>query len=300
MNRRESLRLLTACAAVSPIRAADQAAPLSIPLRAIPFTGEKIPVFGVVSAPNTPEKRPAEVEEVLKPFVEMGGKMVMVSPRHEGADEVIGNALGKLGVKDKVFLAGMVRAQGKEAGVTSMKETMECLGTKKMDLMLVADLVDAKVHLDTLRGWKKDGLVRYIGLEHSIPSNRYFEEMTRLAASVPIDFIHIDYSISRSMADKRLLGVASDKGIAVIAARPLGGGEIAVKADTMELPGWAAELGCKSWHQLFLKFALSHPAITSSVITMPSPSSLAELAEAAHGPMLDAGLRTKLLDLFRS
>ena len=224
----------------------------------------------------------------------------MVSPRHEGADEVIGNALGKLGGKDKVFLAGMVRAQGKEAGVTSMKETMEYLGTKKMDLMLVADLLDAKAHLDTLRGWKKDGLVRYIGLEHSIPSDQYFEEMSRLAASEPIDFIHIDYSISRPLADKKLLAVASDKGIAVIAERPLVGGNIAMKADTMELPGWATELGCKSWQQLFFKFTISHPAITSSVIAMPSRSKLVELAEAAQGPMLDAGLRTKLLDLFGS
>ncbi|QJE94414.1 aldo/keto reductase [Luteolibacter luteus] len=280
--------------------AADQAAATSIPLRAIPSSGEKIPVLGVDSAANTPEKRSAEVEEFLKPFVEMGGKMVMVSPRHEGADEAIGNALGRLGVKDEVFLAGMIRVQGKEAGVTSMKETMVNLGTKKMDLMLISDLIDVKAHLNTLRGWKKDGLIRYLGLEVSFPVPQYLDETTRLAATEPLDFIQVRYSPNMPQADKKLLGVASDRGIAVIANNPLGGGNIAIKSQAMKLPGWATELGCKTWNQLFFKFTISHPAVTSSVLTMAAPSLLAEIAEAAQGPMLDAGLRTKLLELFSS
>jgi len=293
MNRRDSFRILAASAAALPVVAAE--VPEGLPTRAIPSSGEKIPRIGFCSSPNTGELPPATTEESLKAYVSMGSKVLAVSPRHEGADEVFGGLIGKLNLRDKLFLSGMVRARGKEDGIAAMKTTMKNLGAERMDLFLVSDLIDAKVHLDTLRGWKKDGLVKYIGIQQTILGPQFLEETCKVAQSEVLDFIQIDYSLSSHFADRKLLPLATDKGIAVLASFPLGGGESAQNAEKRPLPDWAVELRCKSWRQLFLKFTLSHPAITCALITrLPLPL-IREVMEAAQGPLPDEKMRERIL-----
>lgn len=295
MNRRNSFRLLAAGAAASPLTAAAGEPPIAS--CTIPSSGEKIPILGLSSSPNTGERSADELLESLKPFIAMRGKMVSASQRHADSDQAIGRAIKQV-PRENLFLTGRIWTTGKEAGELAMKSMMSKLGTEKMDLLMIENLLDAKVHLDTLSGWKADGRVRYIGVHHTISGPGFMNEVAELAKTVALDFVQVSYSLSSPMAEQKLFHVTKDKGIAVIAEHPLGGGEHRMKTQKMELPAWAKGYSCRTWDQLFYKYTMAHPAVSASVVNMGLPWLVTDIAEATRGVMLNEEHRAALRALF--
>lgn len=264
--------------------------------RRIPSTAEAIPVIGLgtwqtfdVGADST--KR-APLEEVLNGFVALGGKVVDSSPMYKTAEEVVGEIASKLELRERLFVATKVWTSGEAEGIEQMEESMRKLQTSPIDLMQVHNLVDVETHLDTLRNWKREGRVRYIGVTHYRAESH--DAVADLIASEKVDFIQINYSAGEPEAERRLLPLAMDRGVAVIANRPFGGGNLLRRLNAQPLPEWASEIECQSWSQLLLKFAISHPAITCAIPGTAKVSHLRDNMKAGYGTLPDEPLRAKI------
>ena len=301
MTRRHSLRLLSAgtAAAAGSLRGADETSP-AMATRAIPSSGEKLPVIGMGTW-QTFDVRPKEaapLEPVLQAFVELGGKVLDSSPMYGQSEEIAGHMIGKFKLREKLFVATKVWTQGKDKGIEQMKASMEKLQSKPIDLMQVHNLVDVAAHLDTLRGWKKEGLVRYIGITHYTASQH--DAVEKLLKAETLDFVQINYSVAERDAEKTLLPLAKDRGVAVIANRPFAGGEVFKKLRSNPLPDWAKEIDCTSWAQLLLKFVVSHPAMTCAIPATSKVDHLRDNMKAGYGKMPDEEIRKKIGELVRS
>ena len=245
--------------------------------RAIPSSGEQLPVIGLGSwqvfdvGPEAGERRP--LEEVLSRFVALGGRVVDSSPMYGRAEQVIGDIAAKLGLHSALFLATKVWTTGKAEGVTSMEQSFVRLQTKKLDLIQVHNLIDAPTHLATLRSWKEEGRIRYIGITHYASSA--YSEVAKLLRNEKIDFLQINYSLGEPEAEKEILPLAQDRGVAVLVNRPFGGGDLFSRVRQKPLPDWAAEFDCNSWAQFLLKWIVSHSAVTCVI---PATGS-----DAGHG-----------------
>ncbi|HYD63269.1 MAG TPA: aldo/keto reductase [Noviherbaspirillum sp.] len=291
MNRREAMRLMVAAAAGFGSAGAQAAsagpAAGAILSRPIPSSGEMLPVIGLgtwqtfdVGTSNA-ERTP--LAEVLSAFSALGGRLVDSSPMYGRAEEVAGDSAASLGLREKLFIATKVWTSGKEAGIRQMEESMRRLRAKPIDLMQVHNLVDVRTHLATLREWRQQGIVRYIGVTHYTAGAH--EDVARVLSSEKLDFVQINYSVGEREAERRLLPLARDRDVAVIANRPFSGGDLLRRLRDRPLPGWAADLDCDSWAQLLLKFVISHPAMTCAI---PATSKLAHLRDnmkAGHGRM---------------
>src|SRR3954468_4920571 len=224
--------------------------------RPIPSSGEKLPVIGLGTwqvfdlGPGPAERQP--LEEVLSRFVALGGKVIDSSPMYGRAEQVIGDIAAKLGLHASLFLATKVWTTGKNEGIASMERSLARLQTKRLDLMQVHNLVDAQTHLATLRSWKEQGRVRYIGITHYTSSS--YPEVVKLLRTEKVDFLQINYSLGEREAEKEILPLAQDRGVAVLANRPFGGGDLFTQVRQNPLPGWAAEFDCQSWAQFLLKW----------------------------------------------
>jgi diketogulonate reductase-like aldo/keto reductase len=235
---------------------------------------------------------PATLEEVLKVFSELGGRLLDSSPMYGRSEQVAGQLVEKLGLRGKLFIATKVWTQGKAQGIAQMEASMTKLHARPIDLMQVHNLVDVATHLDTLRGWKKDGIVRHIGITHYAASHH--EAVAKLIASESLDFVQINYSVGEREAENRLLPLAKDRGVAVIANRPFAGGELFGRLRGKPLPDWAKEIGCESWAELLLKFVVSHPAITCAIPATSKVAHLRDNMRAGHGAMPDEALRRRI------
>lgn len=264
--------------------------------RPIPSSGERLPVIGLGTydtfdvGGSTVERAP--LEGVLRAFVHLGGRLVDSSPMYNRSEEVVGDLAAKLGVQEKLFVATKVWTRGKEDGIAQMEESMRKMRAKPIDLMQVHNLVDVNTHLETLQRWKGESRVRYVGVTHYTASAH--DEVARIIASRPLDFIQINYSIGEPEAERRLLPMALERGVAVIANRPFAGGDLFRRLRSRPLPPWAAEIDCDSWAQMMLKFVISHPAITC---TIPATSKVAHLHDnmkAGTGRLPDEKLRARI------
>lgn len=297
MTRRESLRIFAAATATGPAAAFAQepAAPAML-TRAIPSTGEKLPVIGMGTW-QTFDVRPKEaapLEEVMKTFVELGGKVLDSSPMYGKSEEIAGHMIEKFGLRPKLFVATKVWTTGKAEGIAQMEASMKKLRAKPIDLMQVHNLQDVKTHLDTLRGWKKDGIVRYFGVTHYTASQHAAVE--KMIASETLDFVQINYSVGEREAEEKLLPMAKDRGVAVIANRPFAGGNLFAQLRDKPLPDWAKEIGCETWAQILLKFVVSHPAITCAIPATSKVKHLRDNMAAGHGPMPDEAMRKRIVE----
>jgi diketogulonate reductase-like aldo/keto reductase len=292
MTRRDTFRLIGAGMMAGSASAADESAAMLT--RPIPSTGEKLPVIGMGTWQTFDVADPAPLEEVLKVFSELGGKLLDSSPMYGKSEQVAGDLLGKLGLREKLFVATKVWTKGKAEGIAQMEASMKKLRARPIDLMQVHNLVDVGTHLDTLRGWKKDGIVRYLGITHYTASQH--EAVAKLVASETLDFLQINYSVGEREAEDKLLPLAKDRGVAVIANRPFAGGELFKKLRAKPLPGWAKEIGCDSWAQVMLKFVVSHPAITCAIPATSKVTHLRDNMKAGHGAMPDEALRQRIAD----
>lgn len=295
MTRRDSIRILAAGAGCTAAVAADDAAP-AINTRPIPSSGEKLPVIGMGTWQtfDVPQEKAASMEPILQAFVELGGKVLDSSPMYGRSEEMAGGMIGKFGLRDKLFVATKVWTTGKEEGIKQMEASMKKLKARPIDLMQVHNLQDVATHLETLRGWKKDGLVRYLGITHYTASQH--EAVEKLLAAETLDFVQINYSVGERDAEKRLLLLAKDRGIAVIANRPFAGGELIKGLTKKPLPDWAKEIDCSSWAQLLLKWVVSHPAMTCAIPATSKIDHLRDNMKAGFGTMPDETMRKRIAE----
>jgi diketogulonate reductase-like aldo/keto reductase len=295
MTRREAAKLIggTAAAVVLPITMQAATESSTMLTRTIPSSGEKLPVIGLgtwrafdvdLTADNH-----RQLEEVLSLFVKLGGRVIDSSPMYGRAEEVIGDLTATLGIRDKLFLATKVWTHGKENGIKSMERSMALLRTKRIDLMQVHNLVDVHTHLATLREWKRQGRIRYMGITHYEAGA--FADIEKLMRSEKLDFVQINYSLMEPEAEQRLLPLAQERRIAVIANRPFGAGDLFDKVRSKPLPGWAAEFDCRSWAQFFLKWIVANPAVTCVIPATDKPRHLEDNMLGGIGRLPDANIR---------
>jgi diketogulonate reductase-like aldo/keto reductase len=255
--------------------------------RPIPSSGETIPVIGLGTwqvfdvGANASQRAP--LQEVLRAFVELGGRVVDTSPMYGQAETVLGDLMAATGLRDQLFVATKVWTSGKAEGIRQMESSLSKLRTASVDLMQVHNLVDVEAHLATLEGWKRDGRVRYVGITHYQAGGH--EPLAKLVASRQLDFVQVNYSIGESEADRRLLPLCQERGVAVLINRPFGGGGLLRRLRSRPVPAVAAELGCETWGQLLLKWVIAHPAVTCAI---PATSQVAHMREnmaAGDGPL---------------
>jgi diketogulonate reductase-like aldo/keto reductase len=294
MSRREFVRVALGAGAFA--LAGEFAMAESILRKPIPKTGELLPAIGLgtwqtfdVGAAQSSRD---PLKEVLREFVRFGGSVIDSSPMYGKSESVVGALAAELGVDKQLFLATKVWTRGREAGIRQMEESFKRLRTQRMDLMQVHNLLDYRTHLATLGRWKEQGKVRYIGVTHYTASAH--DELARVLASENLDFVQVNYSIAERDAEQRLLPLAAEKRIAVLANRPLAAGGLFSRVRGRSLPPWAKEIGCASWAQFFLKFSISHPAITCAIPATSKVEHLVDNMRAALGPLPDAATRERM------
>jgi diketogulonate reductase-like aldo/keto reductase len=264
--------------------------PTPMNTRPIPSSKENLPVIGCGTwlgfdySPGTPEY--ARLPGVLEALFDAGGRVVDSSPMYGRAEANTGDLLAAAKSRDKAFLATKVWTSGREAGIAQMEQSFARLKTQRMDLMQVHNLVDWRTHLATLRDWKAQGRVRYIGITHYTASA--YGEVEAVLRAEKLDFLQINYSLDERTSEKRLLPLAAERGVAVIVNMPFGGGGLLRRLRDKPLPAWAAEIGCTSWAQVLLKFVLGHPSVTCAIPGTSRPEHMAENAKAGMGVVPDA------------
>ncbi|PYS79182.1 MAG: aldo/keto reductase, partial [Acidobacteria bacterium] len=303
MTRREATRLIGASAAglllpVDTLRAQAKAEPLAMLTRAIPSTGEKLPVIGLgtwqaFDVDLTSDNR-RQLGDVLSLFVKFGGRVVDTSPMYGRAEDVIGELTTALGVQDKIFLATKVWTRGRQNGIKSMERSMALLRAKRIDLMQVHNLVDVETQLATLREWKAQGRIRYLGITHYEAGA--FPDVEKIMRSEKLDFVQINYSLMEREAEERLLPLAHEREVAVIVNRPFGGGDLFSRTRSKPLPDWAAEFDCRSWAQFFLKWIVGHPAVTCVIPATDKPRHLEDNIQAGIGRFPDEKMRHRMVE----
>ncbi|MEP7140022.1 MAG: aldo/keto reductase [Caldimonas sp.] len=266
--------------------------------RPIPSSGETLPVIGCGTylgfdqAPGTPGY--AALPGVVDALLDAGGTVLDSSPMYGRAEETTGELLAADGRRDEAFLATKVWTSGRAEGIRQMEMSMRRLRTDRIDLMQVHNLVDWRTQLATLRRWKAEGRIRYVGVSHYTPS-AYAEVESVLRAERGIDFLQIDYALDDREAERRLLPLAGERGLAVIVNLPFGGGGLLRRLLPRPLPPWAAEIGCASWAQVLLKFVLSHPAVTCTIPGTRRREHMQDNAAAGFGSLPDAAFwRTRI------
>jgi diketogulonate reductase-like aldo/keto reductase len=307
MNRRNVLNAITAIGAASlvgsPLRSSHaqsrSEAVTKMPqilTRKIPSSGELMPVIGIgtwqtFDVGNDAASR-APLEEVMREFAALGGKVIDSSPMYGRSEDVAGEVIAKLKLRDQLFIATKVWTSGKSAGIAQMETSMAKLHAKPIDLMQVHNLLDVEIHLATLSAWKREGRVRHIGVTHYTASA--YDAVAKIIAKHPVDTVQINYSIGEREAEQRLLPLARERGIAVIINRPFAGGELFRRLRATPLPSWAGEIGCTSWAQLMLKFVIGHPAVTCAIPGTGKLEHLRDNMAAAFGTLPDEKMRLKI------
>jgi diketogulonate reductase-like aldo/keto reductase len=268
----------------------------SIIRKPIPKTGESLPAIGLGTwqtfdvGPGKSSREP--LKEVLRQFVRLSGSVIDSSPMYGKSEGVAGELAAELSAHKQLFLATKVWTSGREAGIRQMEESFKRLRTKRMDLMQVHNLVDYRTHLGTLRRWKEQGKVRYVGVTHYTASAH--DELARVLASEDVDFVQINYSIAEREAERRLLPLAAEKRIAVLANRPLAAGGLFSRVRDKSLPPWSKEIGCATWAQFFLKFVISHPGVTCAIPATSKVEHLVDNMQAQLGPVPDPVTRERM------
>ena len=299
ITRRAAVRLVSGATAAVLLRTRMSAAPLpnEILKRAIPSTGEQIPVVGLGTwqvfdvGESLNERDP--LREVLRRFVQLGGKVIDSSPMYGRAESVIGDLTSELHLRDKLFLATKVWTSGKQSGIDSMERSFQRLRVQKLDLMQVHNLVDVDTQLATMRVWKERGRIRYLGITHYV--NSAFPEVERILRREKLDFVQINYSITDRGAEDRLLPLARERGVATLINRPFASGDIFSRVRNKPLPEWAKEFDCSSWGQFLLKWILANEAVTCAIPATGKVSHLEDNMTAGLGRLPDQKLRQRML-----
>lgn len=255
--------------------------------RPILGTSEWLPAVGVgtwqtfdvgdVGAERDPLKA------VLKTLVENGGSVIDSSPMYGQSEKVVGDLSSELNLSSKLFVATKVWTRGEREGIAQMNQSFNLLQRKKIDLMQIHNLVDWQTHLKTLRAWKEQGKVRYIGITHYTESA--YDAIEQIMLREPLDFIQVNYSLLSLKAAERLFPLAQEKKISVLVNQPFEEGALFQRVKGKVPPLWAEEFNCHSWGQFFLKFILSHPAVTCVIPGTSKPQHMLDNLGAGMGPL---------------
>jgi aryl-alcohol dehydrogenase-like predicted oxidoreductase len=264
----------------------------------IPSSGENIPIIGIGTArryedvKNDAEKGP--LRETIRQFQSLGGKVIDSSPSYGTAEAVVGELVEGLKARDGLFLATKVslRKVGRAEGIAQIEESFKRLRTNKIDLIAVHNLRDTDTQLRTLREMKQAGRIRYVGITTSF-DNQY-GEFEQVMKKETLDFIQVDYALDNRDAGERIIPLAGDRGMAVMINLPFGRGRLFKAVQGKKLPEWAKEFDCHSWAQFFLKYIVSHPAITCAVPGMAQTKYVVDNLGAASGRLPDAVMRRRM------
>ncbi len=290
MNRREVLAAGALMAATSLTRGAAAEAPLI--RRRIPSSGEELPVIGLgTSGPFEVDATPARREplrEVLQGFFAAGARLIDTSPMYSTAESVLGDLLTPQ-MHSQAFLATKVWTHGESAGIEQMTRSAQLLGTQRLDLIQVHNLLDLDTQLKTLRAWKEAGKVRYLGVTHYTVGAH--AELARVLEREKLDFVQFNYSPMTRDAERRLLPLARDRGIAVLVNRPFEDGALFKRVSGRAVPAWAADIGATSWGQLALKFIAAEPAVTCIIPATGKLEHLRDNLDGGRGILPDARQR---------
>ena len=282
--------------AVGPTRSLAQSALIQ---RAIPKTGERLPIIGLGTYRTfNVGDDPAELEplrQVTELFFQHGGTVVDSSPGYGPSEAAFGHVVRQIDTPDDLFVATKVRAEGREEGIVQMQASPEKMGVEEIDLMQVHSLADWRTQLPILKERKAEGTYRYIGITAS--REELYEEFIAVMRSEPLDFIQINYSVAERSAQETILPLAMDRGMAVLVNRPFAAGALFPHVENQALPDWAAEFDCETWGQFFLKFVLSHPAVTVALQATTSPEHLLDNLSAGQGRMPDEEIRQRMVRL---
>ena len=257
-----------------------------------------LPVVGLGTwqAFDTAEReRRGPQRDVLRRFVELGGRVVDSSPMYGAAETAVGDLATELGIRESLWVATKVWTTGRAAGVAQMEQSLRRLGGKSLDLLQVHNLLDWQAHLPTLREWKAAGRIRYVGITHySAAGHAALEDVMRRE---PLDFVQLNYSPAEREAERRLLPLARDRGIAVLVNRPLAQGAVLSGVRGRPLPPWAVEIDASSWAQLCLKWILAHPAVTCVIPATSRVAHLEDNMRAGLGRLPEAAARERIAAL---
>jgi diketogulonate reductase-like aldo/keto reductase len=287
-----SFALASGLAGTFPGRAAE------LNQRPIPRSGELLPTIGLGTWLTFDigggRFDLARRRQVLDAFFAGGGRLIDSSPMYGRAEAVVGELLAQTGRAASAFSATKVWIHGREAGIAQMNESLKLWRLPRFDLMQIHNMVDWEAHADTLRHWKVDGRIRYLGITTS--HGRRHAALGEAVRRADFDFVQLTYSLADRSAEARLLPLAAERGAAVIANRPFDGGALVDRLNAMPLPRWAAEIDCASWAQVCLKWIVAHPAVTCAIPATTNPEHMRENIAAARGRLPDAALRRTIAD----
>ena len=297
LSRRELLKAGIGAGASLFLPSTDmlaQAGPLI--QKKIPSTGESVPIVGLGTARRyeavTTEAERAPLRETLREFKALGGKVVDSSPTYGTAEQVVGDLVSELKIRDSLFIATKVSISGRDAGLKQLEQSFKRLQMPRIDLIAVHNLRDTQTHLLTLREWQQAGRIRYVGITTSFDNQYRDFEQTMKAEK--LDFIQVDYALDNRDAGERIIPLAADRGMAVMINLPFGRGRLFNAVQGKKLPEWAGEFDCKTWPQFFLKYLVSHPAVTCAIPGMAKAEYVRDNLAAARGRLPDAAMRRRM------
>jgi diketogulonate reductase-like aldo/keto reductase len=264
--------------------------------RPIPSTGEPLPVVGCGTRRtfDVGDNREAQaaLAEVLRILFDNGGSVIDSSPMYGSSEAVAGAVLTRIGGHGRAFVATKVWTEGRDAGIAQMEESMRRFQQPRIDLMQIHNLLDWRTQLATLREWKAQGRIRYLGITHY--TSGAFAEVEAVMRSETVDFVQINYAADDRAAEQRLLPLALERGIGMIVNQPFGGGGLLRKLKGQPVPAWSKEIGCATWAQLLLKFVLAHPAVTCVIPGTGRPEYMQDNVRAGFGSYPDESMRQRI------
>ena len=304
-DRRRFMKLLTGLAGSAfiahgrAVAANDERQAIT---KTIPSNGESIPVIGMGTSRTfdvggTPSEL-ARLLPVLEAFFAGGGTFVDSSPMYGSAEQVLGKLLDQTSRSKPLFAATKVWTDGRESGIRQMEQSRTLWGVERFDLMQIHNLRDWRVHYETLRAMKAEGRIRHIGITTS--HGRYHDELLSILKSHPFDFVQFSYNIANREVESRLLPLAAEQGVAVIINRPFARGSLFRKTRERPLPEWAAEFDCNSWGQFFLKYVVSHPAVTCAIPATSKVHHMVDNMGAGFGRLPDSSARKEMERYFEA
>ena len=265
--------------------------------RQIPSSGEELPVVGLgtwqtfdVGASDV-DRDP--LREVLRLFVENGGTVIDSSPMYGQSEAVVGDLTAELEIRDDLFFATKVWKEGRADGIDQMNESYRLMKVDRIDLLQVHNLVDWETHLPTLRKWKSEGRLRYIGMTHY--QVRAYSRLEELIRTRQLDFVQFNFSMATRTAEESILPLAAEHGVATLINRPYEGGSLFGRVSGHDLPAWAAEFDCESWGQFFLKYLLSNPHVTCVIPGTGNPRHIVDNTRAGYGRLPDEETRRRMV-----
>ena len=303
ISRRRFLQSSGAAALFCTLAPASAATSQATPIKKIiPSSGEQLSVIGLGTSRtfdvDSDSAAQSPLVEVMQAFFDNGGQLIDSSPMYGSAEAVTGELLKAVSNTRGLFTATKVWTYGKNEGIAQMQRSMRRLGVDQIDLMQIHNLRDWKTHIETLRDWKQQGKIRYLGITTS--HGRYHQELETILQQEPLDFVQFSYNIENRTVEQRLLPLAQERGIATLINRPYQRGSLFRKVRGKSLPDWAVDFDCASWGQFFLKFIASHPGVTCII---PATSKLKHMVDnmtAGYGRLPDAATRQRMIKYLES